>query len=103
VRQAGDRGADRSGADRLGVDPWARRCRGGGTFSLVDVTTHTLLESGTTEVGHGHAHPNQTTTSCTVVLFEGAAVDFFGPELPPGVAATDIVRFSLAVEVILEL
>jgi hypothetical protein len=73
------------------------------TFSLVDLTTETLLDSGTTEVGQGHAHPNQTTTSCTIVLFEGTAADFFGPELPPGVAAADIVQFSLAVEVILKL
>lgn len=74
------------------------------TFSLVDVTTDTLLDSGSTAVGHGHAHPNQTTTSCGIVLFEGTAADFFGPEpLPPGVAATDIVRFSLAVDVILQL
>jgi hypothetical protein len=38
------------------------------------------------------------------VLFEGTAADFFGPEpLPPGVAATDLVRFGLAVDVILQL
>jgi hypothetical protein len=72
------------------------------SFSLVDVTTNTLLDSGSTAVGGGHAHPNQTTTSCSIV-FEGTAADFFGPDpLPPGVAPTDIIRFSLSVDVILK-
>lgn len=70
-------------------------------FTLFDVTTDTLLESDSSAVGRGNAHPNQTTTSCTVILFEGAAADFFGPEpLPPGVGSTDIVRASLAVDLI---
>jgi hypothetical protein len=70
-------------------------------FSVVDVTTNTPLETGTTMVGHGNAHPNQPTTSCTVVFFEGTAADFFGSEpLPPGVAPTDIIRASLAVVLI---
>jgi hypothetical protein len=73
------------------------------SFSLVDVTTNTLLDSGSTAVGGGHAHPNQTTTNCTAVLFEGTAADFFGPEpLPPGVAPTDIIRASLSVDVIIK-
>jgi hypothetical protein len=73
-------------------------------FSIFDVTTNTLLFSGPTAVGHGHAHPNQPVTSCTVVFFEGAAADFFGSEpLPAGVAPSDIIRASLTVAVILKL
>jgi hypothetical protein len=73
------------------------------SFSVLDVTTNTLLFSGSTAVGDGRAHPNQTTTSCTAVLFEGTAADFFGPEpLPPGVAPTDIIRASLSVDVIVQ-
>jgi hypothetical protein len=73
-------------------------------FSFFDVTTDTLLDSEASAVGGGHAHPNQATTSCTIVFFEGTAADFFGPEpLPPGVAPTDIIRASVAVDVILKL
>jgi hypothetical protein len=73
-------------------------------FSVVDLTTNAVLDSGSTAIGGGHAHPSQTTESCTVVFFEGPASDFFGPEpLPPGVTPTDIVRASLTVEVILKL
>jgi hypothetical protein len=73
-------------------------------FSVVDVTTDALLDSGSTAVGHGQAHPNQDTTRCTVVLFEGTAADFFGSDpLPPGVAATDVIRASLSVDAIAKL
>jgi hypothetical protein len=73
-------------------------------FSVVDVTTHTLLDSGSTAVGHGQAHPNQDTTRCTVVLFEGTAADFFGSDpLPPGVAPTDVIRAGLSVVAIAKL
>jgi hypothetical protein len=69
-------------------------------FSVIDVTTDTVLESESHAVGGGQAHPNQATTNCTAVFFEGTAADFFGPELPPGVAPTDIIRASLAVDLI---
>jgi hypothetical protein len=69
-------------------------------FSLFDVTTNTVLDSESSAVGGGNAHPNQVTTNCTAVLFEGTAADFFGPELPLGVAPTDIIRASLAVDLI---
>jgi hypothetical protein len=73
-------------------------------FSIVDVTTDTLLDSGSTAVGGGQAHPNQTATRCTVVLFDGTAADFFGPDpLPPGVAPTDMIRASLSVDAIAKL
>jgi len=73
-------------------------------FSVVDVTNDTLLDSGSTAVGHGQAHPNQDTTRCTVVLFEGTAADFFGSDpLPPGVAPADVIRASLSVDAIAKL
>jgi hypothetical protein len=73
------------------------------SFSIFDVTTDTVLDSGSTAVGGGQAHPNQTTTTCRLVLFEGTAADFFGPEpLPAGVAPTDVIRFGLSVDLILK-
>jgi hypothetical protein len=72
-------------------------------FSIFDVTTNTLVGSESSAVGHGHAHPNQPATSCSVVFFEGTAADFFGTDLPPGVAGTDTIRASLTVGVILKL
>jgi hypothetical protein len=73
-------------------------------FTILDVTTDTVLFSEADAVGGGHAHPNQPATSCTAVAFEGTAADFFGPDpLPPGVAPTDIIRASIAVDVILKL
>lgn len=72
-------------------------------FSVVDVTTDTVLESGSNAFGGGHAHPNQAPTSCDVILFEGTAADFYGPQLPAGVGATDIIRASLAVGAIAKL
>jgi hypothetical protein len=73
-------------------------------FTIFDVTTDTLLFSEAGIVGGGHAHPNQATTHCTAVVFEGTAADFFGPEPPPpGVAPTDMIRASIAVDVILKL
>jgi hypothetical protein len=73
-------------------------------FSVFDVTTDTLLFSEADAVGGGRAHPNQVTTHCTAVVFEGTAADFFGPEpLSPGVAPTDIIRAGIAVDVIIKL
>ena len=67
-------------------------------FTLLDVTTNTVLDTESSAVGGGHAHPNQATRSCSVVFFEGTAADFFGPEpLPPGVAPTDIIRADVVV------
>jgi hypothetical protein len=71
--------------------------------SLTDLTTSTVIDSETQVTGHGHGHPNQATTECTGVLFQGPASDFFGPALPPGVASTDIVEADLDMIVILKL
>jgi hypothetical protein len=69
------------------------------SLTITDVTTDTVLVSESSVVGGGHAHPNQTTTTCSAV-FSASALEFFGGELPPGVAATDIIEVSLSVEVI---
>jgi len=71
------------------------------TFSLTvtDLSTNTVLDSEFSAVGGGHAHPNQATTTCSAV-FSASASEFFGGELPPGVAADDIIEASLSVEVI---
>ena len=38
----------------------------------------TVLATEATATGHGSGHPNQPTTECSGVLFEGVAADFFG-------------------------
>ena len=74
------------------------------SFTITDVTTDTVLDSESSAVGGGHAHPNQATTTCSAVLFSGSASDFFGEDpLPPGVAATDTIEASISVEVIAKL
>lgn len=65
------------------------------TFTLTDVTTSTVIDSETTATGHGNGHPNQPATHCSGVIFEGPASDFFGPQLPPGVAPTDTIRATI--------
>ncbi len=64
------------------------------TFTITDVTTGSVLFSDTSSVGGGNAHPNQSTVTCSVVLFEAPASEALPPgvELPPGVAPTDILR-----------
>ena len=72
------------------------------TFSLTvtDLTTNTVLDSESSAVGGGHAHPNQATTTCSAVFSAPASEFFEGGELPPGVSADDIIEASLSVEVI---
>src|SRR5262245_44944657 len=62
------------------------------TLTLTDLTTSTVLGTETTATGHGNGHPNQPATHCTGVLFQGLASDFFGLDLPDGVAPTDTVQ-----------
>jgi hypothetical protein len=73
------------------------------TFTLTDVTTSTVIFSDSAAVGGGNAHPNQATTHCSGVFFEGPASVFFGIDLPPGVAATDTVRAAFEGEIIIKL
>jgi hypothetical protein len=74
------------------------------TTTVTDVTTHTVLDSESSAVGGGHAHPNQATTSCSTVLFSAPASEFFGGgPLPPGVAATDTIAVRFVVDVVAKL
>jgi hypothetical protein len=61
-----------------------------------------VVDSSTQLSGHGHGHRHQATTECTGVTFSGAASDFFGTQLPPGVAATDMVEASIDAFVIIK-
>jgi hypothetical protein len=73
------------------------------TFTVIDATTGVTLFSDTSSVGNGHAHPNQSTTTCTFSPFPDiTAADFFGDQLPPGVAPTDIIHGEGSGEIILK-
>jgi hypothetical protein len=74
------------------------------TFTLTDVTKGKVLSTEQTAVGGGHAHSNQSTTSCSGVAFEAPASEFFeGGPLPPEVNPTDTIQASLAGQVIVKL
>jgi hypothetical protein len=74
------------------------------TFTLTDVTKGTVVASEQTAVGGGHGHNNQPTTSCSGVVAEAPASEFFeGGPLPPEVAPTDIVQASLVGQVVVKL
>jgi hypothetical protein len=73
------------------------------TLTLTDLTTSTVLGSEMTATGDGNGHPNQPATHCSGVLFQGAASDFFGTDLPPGVAPTDTVQLTIDAFVIVKL
>jgi hypothetical protein len=73
------------------------------TFTLTDVSTSTLINEESRAVGGGHGHHNQSTTSCSGVVFEGLAPVFFGEgELPPGVSPGDTINASIVVDVVLK-
>jgi hypothetical protein len=82
--------------------PWAHGIPVKIVFTLTDLTTSTVIDSSTQLSGHGHGHPHQATTECTGVVFSGAASDFFGAHLPPGVAPTDTVEASIDAFVIIK-
>jgi hypothetical protein len=71
------------------------------TATIEDVSKGVVLFGESTKVGHGHAHPNQPTTTCRQVL-EASAHEFFGEELPAGVAPTDLIRATFEVQVIVK-
>jgi hypothetical protein len=73
------------------------------TVTVTDVTTGTVIDSQSFAVGGGHAHSNEATTHCSGVRFEGLASDFFGTDLPPGVAAEDTIQSSFDADVIIKL
>jgi hypothetical protein len=64
-------------------------------LTLTDLTTSTVLGTETTATGQGNGHPNQSTTECSGLLFQGPATDFFGPTLPPGLDPTDTVQLTI--------
>jgi len=72
------------------------------TFTLTDLTTSTVIDTEVTTTGQ-NGHSNQSATHCSGVLLEGFASDFFGADLPPGVAATDVVQLTLDAFVVINL
>jgi hypothetical protein len=71
-------------------------------FTVTDLTTTAVIDSETQLSGHGHGHPHQATTECKGIVFNGAASDFFGSQLPTGVTATDTVEASIDAFVIIK-
>jgi hypothetical protein len=86
------RGANANGAAQI-VDAKGHAIPVEAALTLTDLTTATVLGSETTATGNGHF--NQPATHCYGVLFQGPASDFFGADLPPGVAATNIVQLTI--------
>jgi hypothetical protein len=64
------------------------------TFTLTDLTTSTVLDTQVTTTGQ-NGHSNQPATHCSGVLLESSASDYFGTDLPSGVAPTDTVQLTL--------
>jgi hypothetical protein len=96
------RGNDNNGAGQL-VGAKGHGIPVAFTFTITDVTTNFVIDSESAAVGHGHAHRNQATTTCSGVLFSGPASAFFGGgPLPPGVAATDTIQVSIVGQVIVK-
>jgi hypothetical protein len=87
------RGENANGAGQI-VDAKGHGIPVEATLTLTDLTTSITLRSETTATGDGNGHPNQLDTHCTGVLFQGAASDFFGTDLPPALAPTDTVQLT---------
>jgi hypothetical protein len=88
------RGDNANGAGQI-VDMKGHGIPVNATLTLTDLTTSTVLDTELTATGQGNGHPNQPATHCSGVLLEGSASDFFGTDLPPGVAASDTVELTL--------
>jgi hypothetical protein len=74
------------------------------TFTATDLTSGKVLFVEQTAAGGGHAHGNQPTTSCSGVVAEAAASEFFeGGPLPPEMQPTDIIQASLVGLVVVKL
>jgi hypothetical protein len=95
------RGDNANGAGQL-IDMKGHGIPVENTFTLTDLTTSTVVDTEVTTTGQ-NGHSNQPATHCSGVLLEGSASDFFGTDLPPGVAPTDTVQLSLEASVILKL
>jgi hypothetical protein len=73
------------------------------TFTVTDLSIPAVLNTESTVVGGGHAHPNQAATTCSGVVFSGTASEFFGEgPLPPEVLAADTIEATIEVDVILK-
>jgi len=70
------------------------------SFTTTDVTTATTLDQQSFPQGNGNAHPNQSTISCGIVLFDGSASELFGNDLPQGVSPDDEIIVTLDVTAI---
>jgi hypothetical protein len=72
------------------------------TFTLTDLTSSIVLDMEVTTTGQ-NGHSNQPATHCSGVLLESSASDYFGTDLPSGVAPTDTVQLTLDALAILKL
>src|SRR5262245_47613917 len=95
------RGANANGAGQI-VDAKGHGIPVEAVLTLTDLTTSTVLATETTATGHGNGHPNQPTTHCSGVLFEGPASDFPGG-VPPGVNPADTVELTIDALAVLKL
>lgn len=96
------RGENSNGAGQI-VDEMGHGIPVSATLVLTDLTTSTVLGTELTATGGGNGHPNQPVTHCSGVLFQGSAADFFGIELPEGVAPTDTVQLTIDALAVIEL
>src|SRR5207237_814520 len=71
-------------------------------FTLSDLSTGEVFTEPAEVKGGGNAHPNQSTTTCKGLAFEGEAESIFGEELPPEIGPTDIVRGEFEAQVIIK-
>jgi hypothetical protein len=88
------RGENSNGAGQI-VDAEGHGIPVDATLTLTDLTTSSVLGTEMTATGHGNGHPNQSATHCSGVLIQASASDFFGTDLPPGVAPTDTVQLTI--------
>ena len=70
-------------------------------FTLTDLTSGEVFSEPEVK-GGGNAHPNQSTTTCEGIAFEGEAASIFGEELPPEIGPTDLVRGEIDAQVIIK-
>jgi hypothetical protein len=101
ITVAVQRGDNANGAGQL-VDMKGHGISVENTFTLTDLTTSTVVDTEVRTTGQ-NGHSNQPATHCSGVLLEGSASDFFGTDLPPGVAPTDTVQLTLDALAILKL
>ena len=101
ITVAVQRGDNANGAGQI-VDMKGHGIPVQNTYTLTDLTTSTVLDTEVTTTGQ-NGHSNQQTTHCSGVLLEVSASDYFGTDLPPGVAPTDTVQLTLDAFAIIKL